>query len=56
MSGVDINFDNSFQERPAFLHENVEPTPLKEPTLIHVTALKTTLGLNHLVIPVCRNG
>ena len=45
MSGVDINFDNSFQKLPAFLHEQVAPTPLTDPTLTHVTELKKELGL-----------
>jgi len=48
MSGVDINFDNSFQKLPVFLHENVATTPLKVPTLIHVTELKKELGLESL--------
>ena len=52
MSGVDINFDNSFQKLPVFLHENVAPTPLKEPVLIHVTELKKELGLESLSDPV----
>ena len=43
-----INFDNSFQKLPAFLYENVEPTPLKDATLVHVTALKKELGLEKL--------
>jgi uncharacterized protein YdiU (UPF0061 family) len=48
MPGVKINFDNSFQTLPVFLHENVEPTPLKDATLVHVTALKKELGLEKL--------
>ena len=48
MPGVTINFDNSFQTLPVFLHENVEPTPLKDPLLVHVTALKKELGLESL--------
>lgn len=52
MSSVDINFDNSFQKLPAFLHEHVVPAPLKEPTLIHVTELKKELGLDSLSDPV----
>lgn len=48
MSSVAINFDNSFQKLPVFLHENVAPTPLKEPALIHVTELKKELGLESL--------
>ena len=48
MPGVTINFDNSFQTLPVFLHENVEPTPLKDATLVHVTELKKELGLEKL--------
>ncbi len=48
MTSVAINFDNSFQKLPVFLHENVEPTPLKNPELIHVTELKNELGLESL--------
>ena len=52
MSRFDINFDNSFQKLPVFLHENVAPTPLKEPVLIHVTELKKELGLESLSNPL----
>ncbi|MES2526748.1 MAG: YdiU family protein [Bdellovibrionota bacterium] len=38
-------FDNSFSRLPAFLFERVEPTPIKNPKLIHVTKLKEKLGL-----------
>ena len=48
MSRLNINFDNSFQKLPVFLHEHVVPTPLKEPALIHVTELKKELGLESL--------
>ena len=48
MSSLTINFDNSFQKLPSFLHENVQPTPLKEAALIHVTAIKKDLGLESL--------
>ncbi|MBC7626428.1 protein adenylyltransferase SelO family protein, partial [Ferruginibacter sp.] len=48
MSQCTINFDNSFQKLPAFLYEHVAPTPLKKPTLIHVTGLKKELGLESL--------
>jgi uncharacterized protein YdiU (UPF0061 family) len=48
MSRFNIDFDNSFQKLPAFLHEQVEPTPLKEPVLIHLTELKKELGLESL--------
>ena len=48
MSRLNINFDNSFQKLPAFLYEHVAPTPITEPTLIHVTELKKELGLESL--------
>ena len=48
MSGCTINFENSFQKLPAFLYEHVALTPLKDPTLIHVTVLKKELGLDSL--------
>ncbi len=39
-------FQNSFQTLPPFLFEKVKPTPISQPKLIHVTALKEKLGLN----------
>ena len=39
------HFDNSFSRLPPFLYEKVEPTPIKNPKLIHVTKLKDELGL-----------
>ena len=48
MPRCSINFDNSFQKLPVFLYEHVAPTPLKQPLLIHVTALKKELGLESL--------
>ncbi len=39
------HFDNSFSRLPPFLFERVEPTPIKNPRLIHVTAMKEELGL-----------
>ena len=48
MSRFNINFDNSFQKLPAFLHEHVAPNPLNQPVLIHVTDLKKELGLESL--------
>lgn len=39
------HFDNSFSRLPPFLFEKVEPTPIKNPKLIHVTGLKDELGL-----------
>ncbi len=38
-------FDNSFQKLPSFLFEKVQPTPIKNAKLIHVTKLKDELGL-----------
>lgn len=39
-------FDNSFSRLPEFLFERVEPTPVRNPKLIHVQeALRTELGL-----------
>jgi uncharacterized protein YdiU (UPF0061 family) len=52
MASLNINFDNSFKKLPVFLHEDVQPTPLKEPALIHVTALKKDLGLESLSNPI----
>ena len=54
MSRFDINFDNSFQKLPVFLHEDIAPTPLKEPILIHVTELEKELGLESLGHPVLK--
>lgn len=48
MSEEDFRFDNSFQKLPAFLFENVAPTPLKEAKLIHVTELKKLLGFSQV--------
>jgi uncharacterized protein YdiU (UPF0061 family) len=39
------HFDNSFSRLPPYLFEKVEPTPIKNPKLIHVTDLKEELGL-----------
>jgi uncharacterized protein YdiU (UPF0061 family) len=52
MSDLDVNFDNYFQKPPSFLDENVQPTPLKESSLIHVTVLKKDLGLESLSNPL----
>lgn len=43
-----MKFDNSFQKLPNFFYENVKPTPLLSPQLIHVTTLKAKLGLKAL--------
>lgn len=39
------HFDNSFQKLPSFLYEKVQPTPIKNARLIHVTQMKEELGL-----------
>lgn len=43
-----MKFDNSFQTLPKFFFEEVVPTPLTSPKLIHVTNLKSELGLPEL--------
>jgi serine/tyrosine/threonine adenylyltransferase len=40
------NFDNTFRKLPPFLYEDITPTPISHPKLIHVTKLKDDLGLN----------
>lgn len=40
-----MQFNNTFRKLPRFLYEEVRPTPIKSPKLIHVTKLKTELGL-----------
>ena len=39
------NFNNTFRTLPPFLFEEVQPTPLKNPKLIHVTQLEKVLNL-----------
>src|SRR4051812_6901953 len=39
-------FNNSFRTLPTYLFENVNPTPIKHPKLIHVTKLAEDLALN----------
>jgi uncharacterized protein YdiU (UPF0061 family) len=41
-------FQNTFSSLPRFFFEEVEPTPLKEPALLHLTALVKDLGLEGL--------
>ena len=41
-----VKFHNTFRKLPRFLFENVTPTPIKNPKLMHVTKLKTDLGLD----------
>lgn len=43
-----LSFDNSFQSLPRYLFEEVEPTPITHPRLIHVSDLKQELGLGEL--------
>lgn len=38
-------FNNTFRSLPPFLYENVKPTPIKNPKLIHVTELAQDLNL-----------
>ncbi len=40
------HFDNSFSRLPPFLFERVQPTPIKNPKLVHVTKLREELGLH----------
>lgn len=40
-----VNFDNTFRTLPKFLYEEVRPTPLIKPHLIHVSDLKEEMGL-----------
>ena len=41
-----LKFNNTFRTLPPFLYENVVPTPILDPKLIHVTKLKDELDLN----------
>jgi uncharacterized protein YdiU (UPF0061 family) len=43
-----IHFQNSFQTLPNFLFEQVKPTPIKNPKLLHVSSLRQTLGLGEM--------
>lgn len=43
-----MKFNNSFTTLPAFFYEEVVATPLTSPKLIHVTKLKSDLGLSNL--------
>lgn len=43
-----MKFDNSFQSLPRFFYEVVKATPLTSPSLIHISELKSILGLNTL--------
>jgi uncharacterized protein YdiU (UPF0061 family) len=40
-----LKFNNTFRRLPPFLYENVKPTPIKSPKLIHITNLAQDLGL-----------
>lgn len=41
-------FQNTFRDLPQILFEEVTPTPLVNPKLIHTTSLQHEVGLNHL--------
>lgn len=41
-----MNFENTFRTLPEFLYEEVTPTPIQNPRLIHVTKLKQEMGLD----------
>jgi uncharacterized protein YdiU (UPF0061 family) len=41
-----LAFKNSFSELPSYLFERVTPSPLFNPTLLHVTKLKEEIGLD----------
>lgn len=43
-----MQFDNSFKRLPSFFFEEVNPTPLTNPQLIHVSHFKKKLLLDHL--------
>jgi serine/tyrosine/threonine adenylyltransferase len=51
-------FDNTFQKLPPFLYEFVKPTPIANARLIHVSRLKTEMGLdmNDTVLAKWLNG
>jgi uncharacterized protein YdiU (UPF0061 family) len=38
-------FQNSFRTLPPFFHEGVDPTPLLDPTLLHLSPIASELGL-----------
>ncbi len=41
-----MKFDNTFRTLPPFLYEDVKPTPIKSPKLVHVSELKNELGID----------
>jgi len=43
---MSIIFQNSFQSLPRFFFEEIEPTPLRDPSLLHFTSLRQELGLS----------
>jgi len=45
---MSLTFENSFGTLPVFFHESVEPTPLKDASLLHCTNLRAHLGLSSL--------
>lgn len=40
-----VKFNNTFKNLPPFLYENVKPTPISAPKLVHVSKLRDELGL-----------
>ncbi|MFP5386924.1 MAG: protein adenylyltransferase SelO [Bacteriovoracia bacterium] len=41
-----MKFDNTFKNLPAFFYEEVVPTPLSNPKLIHLSDMKKKLGIS----------
>ena len=41
-----IKFDNTFQKLPSYLFEHVKPTPIASARLVHVSKLKSDIGLD----------
>lgn len=40
-----MKFENTFRELPKFLYEDVTPTPIAQPKLMHLTPLKDLMGI-----------
>jgi len=45
---MSIIFQNSFQSLPRFFLEEIEPTPLRDASLLHVSSLRQELGLSEV--------
>ncbi len=45
---MSIIFQNSFQSLPRFFFEEIEPTPLRDASLLHVSSLRQELGLSEV--------